>query len=289
MAALKITVGLSASSKALIGDGIDSLADVLIAIITLIVGGIIARPADKGHPWGHGRAETVATALLSFIIFFAGAQLILDSCFKLFRGQAIEVDGVPALITAGISIGGKLLLARVQYVLGKKADSAIIKANAKNMVSDVLMSVGVLAGLGAVHLSGRPEIDFITAILVGAWVLKTAIGIFLEANLELMDGGVGTESYKAVFEAVKAVQGAGRPHRTRMRKVAGFWDIDIDIEVDPKLTVEAAHLIASKVEAEIKRTLANVYDIMIHIEPNGDWEANSNEGYGLSEKEMSEE
>jgi divalent metal cation (Fe/Co/Zn/Cd) transporter len=116
-------------------------------------------------------------------------------------------------------------------------------------------------------------------------VIKAAIGIFIEANTELMDGGSEKESYKKVFEAVAAVPGAGNPHRARMRKIAGHWDIDIDIEVNPKLTVREAHTIATKVEQSIKANIEEVFDIMVHVEPAGEGKFHD-EGFGLSEDEM---
>jgi divalent metal cation (Fe/Co/Zn/Cd) transporter len=116
-------------------------------------------------------------------------------------------------------------------------------------------------------------------------VIKSAIGIFIEANTELMDGGSGKESYKKVFEAVAAVHGAGNPHRARMRKIAGHWDIDIDIEVNPNLTIREAHTIATKVEQSIKSHIDEVFDIMVHVEPAGEGQFES-EGFGLSEDEM---
>ncbi|MCL2127856.1 MAG: cation diffusion facilitator family transporter, partial [Treponema sp.] len=79
LAVVKIIIGIRAGSLAVIGDGIDSSVDVLIAIMSLVVAKIISRPADEGHPWGHGRAETIATALISFILFMAGAQIIINS------------------------------------------------------------------------------------------------------------------------------------------------------------------------------------------------------------------
>jgi cation diffusion facilitator family transporter len=156
----------------------------------------------------------------------------------------------------------------------------MIKANAKNMASDVVLSVGVLIGLAISTLTGSGLADTIIAALVGAWIIKASIGIFQEASLELMDGSEGMESYTTVFDAVRAVEGAERPHRARMRRVAGFWDIDIDIEVDPSLTVSEAHEIATKVELEIKRRLESVFDIIVHVEPLND---DSVEGFGLSE------
>jgi cation diffusion facilitator family transporter len=284
LAALKIAVGIVSGSDALIGDGIDSLADVLIAVITLVLIKVIAMPADSGHPWGHGRAETVATALLSFIIFFAGAQLIFNSALNLAASREEAIPSGGAVIAALVSITGKVLLAWSQYIFGRKSDSALLKANAKNMAGDVLVSLSVLIGLGLSMLTGIGAVDSIAALLIGIWIIKTAVNIFIEANLELMDGGANAESYKIVFDAVKSVEGAASPHRARMRRIAGFWDIDIDIEVDPGLRVDEAHTIASRVENEIKSRLDNVYDIMIHIEPQGDSKAG--EGYGLSEKDI---
>ena len=97
LAVVKIWTGIHAGSLAVIGDGIDSSVDVFIAIMSLIVAGIISQPADKCHPWGHGRAETVATTLLSCVLFFAGAQLILSSGKSIIFGIIIYL---PSRITA---------------------------------------------------------------------------------------------------------------------------------------------------------------------------------------------
>jgi cation diffusion facilitator family transporter len=280
LALLKIGAGLISKSGALIGDGIDSSSDVLVSVVALFIVRIISKPADDNHPWGHGRAETIATAFLSFLLFFMGAQLILNSATKLISGEVAPMPSGLAIIVSLVSIAGKILLAWSQHYLGKCADSAMIKANAKNMASDVILSVGVLIGLAISTLTGSGLADTIIAALVGAWVIKTAFGIFQEASLELMDGSEGTQSYKIVFEAVNAVKGAERPHRARMRRVAGFWDIDIDIEVDPNLTVLEAHEIATNVELEIKRRLESVFDIIVHVEPLND---DSDEEFGLSE------
>jgi len=286
LAALKIGTGIYAGSLAVIGDGIDSSMDVLIAVMTLFVSRIISRPADAGHPWGHGRAETVATTLLSCILFFAGAQLIINSGREIIFGVEREVPSMPALIVTLVSIAGKLLLAWSQYMFGKKANSPMLIANAKNMSADVLLSGGVLAGLGASIFFNIALIDSWAALLVGIWVFKSALGIFLEANTELMDGGSDREFYQAVFDAVNSVEEAGNPHRVRMRRIAGRWDIDIHIEVPPNIKLIEAHRIARKVETAINKRIENVYDIMIHVEPAGNIE---NEGYGLSEEILKNE
>ena len=279
----KIWTGIYAGSMAVIGDGIDSSVDVLIAIMSLVVARIISRPADENHPWGHGRAETVATTLLSCILFFAGAQLVLNSGKDILFGAEREVPSMPAIVVTVVSIAGKLLLAWSQYLFGKKAGSPMLRANAKNMSADVLLSAGVLVGLGFSMFFNIGVIDLWAAGLVGLWVIKSALGIFIEANTELMDGGSDKAHYKVLFDAVNSVEEAGNPHRVRMRRIAGRWDIDIDIEVPPNKTVIEAHRIARNVEKAIKARVKDVYDIMIHVEPAGNME---NEGYGLSEKSL---
>jgi cation diffusion facilitator family transporter len=282
LAAIKIGTGIYAGSLAVLGDGVDSSVDVLIAVMSLIVARIISRPADQDHPWGHGRAETVATALLASALFFAGAQLILNSGRDILLGAGRSAPSAPALIGTLVSIGGKALLAWTQYLFGKKAESAMLRASAKNMAGDMILSAGVLAGLGLSMVLKAGAIDSAAAILVGLWVIRSAIGIFMEANTELMDGGSNREFYRAVFDAARSVEGAGNPHRVRMRRIAGLWDIDIDIEVELNLTVSEAHRIATRVERAIKERVESVYDIMVHIEPAG--YSHRREGYGLNEK-----
>jgi cation diffusion facilitator family transporter len=204
---------------------------------------------------------------------------------RLVSGTQTEMPEAAALVVTVVSIAGKLLLAWTQHLFGKKAGSAMLMANAKNMAADVFVSAGVLAGLVLSIAFNLAWADSVTALLVGIWIVKSSIGIFLEINVELMDGSTGPEPYRAVFEAVLSVDGVCNPHRARMRRIAGFWDIDIDIEVDPNLTVREAHRIASAVEIAIRESLEGVYDIMVHVEPAGVGR-HGDEGYGLSERDV---
>ena len=225
----------------------------------------------------------MATAFLSFVIFFAGAQLIVGSVYNLIADVRTPIPSVFAVVVPVVSVAGKILLAVSQHILGKRANSAMTMANAKNMASDVLISIGVLAGFAVAKITGTGHADSVMALLIGAWIIKTAVGIFVESNLELMDGNNDKKQYKFIVDAVNAVEGASNPHRARMRRVAGFWDIDLDINVNPRISVVEAHKIASRVEREIKKRLEDVYDIVIHIEPRGDA---ASEAFGLSEDEI---
>ncbi|MDR1765614.1 MAG: cation diffusion facilitator family transporter [Lachnospiraceae bacterium] len=284
LALMKLVAGYMSGSAALVGDAMDSGADVFISLVTLALVRVMDMPADRGHPWGHGRSETLAEAALSFVLFYAGGRLALGSAMNLARGATPEAPQMFALAVACISIAGKLALAYSQFALAKRSGSGLIRANAKNMAGDVMISSGVVVGLLISAYTGNGTADGVISIFVGAWVVKTAVGIFLDANRELMDGGGGAAQYRLLFDAIKGVEGAGNPHRARIRKIGGFLDIDVDIEVDPAMTVEEAHQVATAVERAVQDALENVFDIMVHVEPAGI--GAHGEAYGLSEKDL---
>lgn len=269
LAVAKIVGGLVAGSLAVVGDGIDSFGDILSSTLTLVTTMIISRPPDERFPWGRQRADTVATKFLAFVVFFFGAQLAYSSFVSLWNHDPRPVPEALAFVVTGISILVKVALAVLLFWSGKQSNSGMMVANAKNMRSDVVISVVVLLGLIFTQVLGIGMIDLIFAFLVGLWILRTGVEIFMETNTELMDGLDDKTLYYQVFDAVAAIPGALNPHRTRIRKFANYYLIDIDIEVDPTLSVAQAHDISQQVEDLIKRRLKNVYDIMIHIEPAG--------------------
>ncbi|GAB4222910.1 MAG: cation diffusion facilitator family transporter [Spirochaetales bacterium] len=281
LAIVKIVAGFLAGSLAVVGDGIDSSTDVIIAAITLLASRITAKPSDREHPFGHGRAETLATTLLAFIIFFAGAQLCISTIEHFLQGRSRQIPGSLALYVSILSVGGKLFLAWTQFTFGKQYSSEMLKANGKNMLNDTLISSTVLAGVFFTIVLRKPFLDSLFAFLVSIWIMKSAVGIFLGVRTELMDGNTDSELYHAIFDAVRTVPGAGNPHRTRIRKVANLFDIDLDIEVDPALSVAEAHDIAVEVEREIRNRIDSVFDVMVHVEPLGNLE--EGESFGLAE------
>lgn len=283
LALLKIIAGIRAGSLAVLGDGIDSTTDIVASGITLFAARIIAKPPDREHPYGHFRAETIATKTLSFIIFFAGAQLALSTVHRIISGEYGGVPGIAALYAAAISIAGKIALSVLLSRSGKKLNSSMLRANGKNMQSDILISTGVLAGVVFTQALRMPLLDSIAALMISLWIMRTAFTIFMESNVELMDGLGDQTVYPVIFKAVDEISGAVNPHRTRVRKLGNVYIIDLDIEVDGRKTVTEAHNIAVQVENTIKQRVDNVYDIMVHVEPRGNVELN--ERFGVTDPE----
>ena len=270
LSAIKISVGFVSGSLAVVADGVDSSSDIITSIITLITARFLTKPPNKKYPYGYGKADTIATKLLSFIIFFAGAQLFIVAIKKLIAGGNTEVPSKLAIYITIISIFGKLFLAFHQTRVGKKTRSAMLIANGKNMQNDILISGSVLIGLLFIYVFKMPILDTIFALLVSLWVLRVAFNIFRETSLELMDGTKDCTIYERIFDAIESVEGAHNPHRVRARNIGHKVMIAIDLEVDGELSLREAHEIAHKVEDSIKSKIDNVFDVAIHIEPLGD-------------------
>ncbi len=285
LAVLKITVGVISGSLAVVGDGIDSSSDIVTSFITLVTSRIISKPPDHTHPYGHLRAETIATKILAFVIFFAGAQLALSTATRIIENTPREVPGIIAIYATLFSIAGKILLSYSQHKAGEKTESSMLLANAKNMKNDIIISSGVLVGIVFSIYMKKPVLDLITGFVISLYIMKSAFEIFSETSTELMDGILDKSIYEDIFSSVEEIKGVYNPHRTRVRKLGNTFVIDLDIEVEGSMSVTEAHQKAIEVEELLKKRIKNIYDVIVHIEPLGNIE--QSEKFGISRKNHS--
>ena len=284
LAALKVVVGLLAGSLAVIADGIDSMEDIITSLITLITANVLSKPPNKKYPYGYDKAETIATRLLALIIFAAGIQLAIISIQKIVKGGLPELPLKLAIYVTVISIIGKVFLSYHQFKIGNRINSEMLRANAKNMQNDVLISLSVLIGLIFTHLLKMPVIDSIAALIVSIWIVKVAVQIFLKTNVELMDGIKDNKIYNIIFKAIDSVEGVTNPHRVVVRNVGHKLKIGADIEVDGNLSLKEAHELSNKVEESIRSKIDNLFDVTIHVEPIGD--KTIEKEYGISRENL---
>jgi len=283
LAILKIVVGLISGSMAVLADGIDSASDIITSLITLFTGRIVDKKPNMKYPYGYNRADTIAAKFLSFVIFYAGFQLLISSGKRILNYEQPEMPGFIAIYVTVFSIIGKFLLAQYLKKRGEKLNSLMLIANGKNMQNDILISSSVLVGLAFTFIFELPILDIITAIIVSIWIIKVSYEIFVKTNVELMDGCSNPEIYSKIFKIIEEIPEAQNPHKVRVRKQGYLYVIDMDIEVDGSLNVKQGHEIAQKVETRIKENLKNVYDIIIHIEPLGNIE---DECFGVTSSDL---
>jgi cation diffusion facilitator family transporter len=277
---LKVVAGILSGSMAVLSDGLDSATDVVTSTVILFTSSIISRPPNSRYVYGQEKAENIASTILSFVIFFMGCQIVVSSAEQIFSRESRELPSPQAIWVTVVSIAGKLLLSWYQFHQGKRTDSSMLKANAINMRNDVIISGGVLVGLACTFLLDIPALDPVIAAAIGVYIIWSAVGIFRDANLALMDGISDPSVYNRIIEAVESVPGAFNPHRIRMRQIGNMYNIVLDVEVDGELSLTEAHRIAQDIEDSIKSRIENIYDIVVHVEPKGT--VHSAEKYGIS-------
>jgi cation diffusion facilitator family transporter len=280
LSVFKITVGLLSGSLAVLSDGIDSATDVVISVVMVFTARIIQRPPSWKYVYGYEKAEGIATKILSLVIFYAGIQMFISSVQKIFSPAPRELPAAIAIYVTLFSILGKLGLAFYQYRQGRKINSPMLIANAKNMRNDVIISLSVLLGLCFTFMLKLPILDSITGLFVSLFIIRSSVGIFMDSSVELMDGVKDISVYNKIFDAVDRVPGATNPHRVRSRLIGNLYMIDLDVEADGNISLNEAHSIADAVEQSIKDSIENVYDIVVHIEPFG--KHHSAEKFGIS-------
>ncbi|MGE0032699.1 MAG: cation diffusion facilitator family transporter [Pseudothermotoga sp.] len=282
LSAAKVLVGLLFNSSAVLADGVDTGTDVFTSLVTLVSGKISSRPPDKTHPYGHERAEAIAAKMVSFIVFYAGASLLFASVKRIILHEHVQIQGVLPLLVTILSIAIKSWLFLYKYRVGKRLNSSVMIADALNMRNDILISGTVLLGV-ILSKIGLFWMDSIAALVVSVMIIRTAFSIFRETSYELMDGMRDLEIYREIFDAVESVKGVKNPHKVRVRQVGYKYFVDIDIEVDPSLTVQVGHDIATQVKRAIIARNDRIADVLVHVEPAGNVEQ---EPFGLDQEKM---
>ncbi|PLS08584.1 cation diffusion facilitator family transporter [Neobacillus cucumis] len=264
LSSLKLIVGYMANSEALKADGLNNATDIIASIAVLIGLKLSQRPADDDHPYGHWKAETIASLVASFIMLVVGLQVTYEAITSIFAGRIVSPD----LLSAWTGLGCAIVMYFVYRYNKKLADninSQSVMAAAKDNLSDAWVSVGTFIGIMGTQF-GLPWLDPLTAIIVGLLICKTGWEIFREASHHLTDGFDEKliELYKETINHCYGVKGV---KDIKARNYGNNVVVDIVILVNSNLDIRAAHNIATEVEHKLMNE-HNVYDVHVHVEPN---------------------
>ena len=264
---LKVGLGLALGSTALFADGIHSLSDLATDLVTLGGLRLAKRPPDESHAYGHGKFETLAGALVALALLGAGVFIFSQAVRILREGATVRLGWAVAL-AAGLSILLKEWLYRKTLAMGKELRSAALLANAWHHRSDALSSFPVLIGGISVSL-GLPKVDGAAAILVAILIVWAAFSILRRAMYELSEGAFPKKEQEKVIAAIENVAGVQSWHKLRTRYAGQDAFVDVHIQVDPSLTVEESHRIATEVEEAVRKALNGRASVTVHVEPQG--------------------
>jgi len=259
----KLLVGYSFDSDAVFADGLNNFTD-SFASIALLVGMILSqRPADQNHRYGHYKIETITTLIMSFVIFYIGITVTIDSTTALINQEY----AAPTPINAVVGLSSGVIMSGVYWYnnrLGKKLNSPSLKASAKDNLSDALTSFATALSV-VLSRTGILWLDGAMAIVVGLIIIKSGYDIFKESAFSLSDG-FPQEDLDNYRKIVRMVPGVRAVSDIRGRNYGANVYIDITILVDPEISVQAGHNITEKVESALQQT-EDVTAIDVHVEP----------------------
>ncbi len=265
----KIVVGYAASSQALIADGIHSLSDLATDGIVLYASKHAHHEADDNHPYGHGRFETVATVVLGVSLIAVAVGIAYDAAFRLLHSELLATPGYWALAVAFISVISKEAIYRYTMVVAEKYNSNLLRANAWHSRSDAISSIIVIIGIVG-SMFGLWYLDSIAAIGVALMIAKIGWDLLSESMQELVDTSLEPERVDAIRQAILKVDGVDTLHVLRTRRMGSEALVDVHIQVNPTLSVSEGHYISESVRTAIIQQIAEVTDVMVHIDPEDD-------------------
>lgn len=266
LSTVKLTVGILGSSEALKADGLNNFTDIIASVAILIGLRISQKPPDSHHQYGHLRAETIASLVAAFIMAFIGIQVIIQA----FQHIANPVLETPSLLTAIVGLVSAIIMYivyRYNLQLGKRINSAALKAAAYDNRSDALVSIGATIGIVG-SILGFPILDGITALIVGVIIIYTGYTIFHDAAYTLSDG-FNVEEAESLSTIVRLVEGVDALKDFKARMHGNLMFVDITVTVDPFLSVVKSHRITEEIEQRIMK-VKPFSVILVHIEPNMD-------------------
>ena len=267
VAAAKYFYGLASGSASMQADGIHSVFDSVGNVVGLVSIALAARPADAGHPYGHAKFETYGSLVIGGLLLLAAFEVGSGAVAKLVSGSYTAVVTPASFVVMVGTLAVNLAVTTYERRAGRRLQSEIITADAAHTLSDVFVSVGVIAGLVLVAL-GFPQADPIMALVVTAAILVSAWGVFRTAFRTLSDTARLPEAdVRAVAAAVPGIRGV---HRVRTRGTEAEVYCDLHIWVDPAMSVRDAHALGDEVEAAVKERFPSVREVLVHVEPEGD-------------------
>jgi cation diffusion facilitator family transporter len=263
LSVFKIGTGYLTGSAALTADGINNTTDIIVSVAVLIGLRISRKPPDRDHPYGHLRAETVASLIASFVMFAAGIQVILQSGKNFLAGD-LHAPNLLAAWIALFSAGCMWGVYMYNIRLARRINNQALTAAAYDNRSDAFVSIGVAVGIFGARL-GFPIMDAVAAFVVGIVICKTAWDIFSHASHALTDG-FDDQKLEVFQQTVRDTPGVKRIRDIRARVHGSDVLLDVVVEVSAELSVEQSHHISDDIERRMYK-LHSIGKVHVHIEP----------------------
>ena len=265
---LKICVGILSGSLSIISEAIHSISDLAASLITFFSVLKSSKPADKDHPYGHGKYEDMSGFIEGILIIFAAIYIIYSASAKIISGKPFEFESNLGIIVMCVAVCLNLIVSSYLFKIAKESNSISLFADGEHLRTDVYSSLGVLAGLILIKCTGYILLDPIIAILIAVFIYKTGYSISKKAVRNLLDHSLPQQDIENIKNIIKAHSDEIKLKRNgiRARQVGPSIDIDIVLLFPAQTSICNCHRICDEIEKEIRAIYSNS-SISIHSEP----------------------
>lgn len=268
----KFFAGIVGHSAAMLADAVHSLSDFITDVIVILFVHISNKPQDKSHDYGHGKYETMATALIGVALLGVGFGILWNGVNEIYafsKGEELQAPGMLALVAALLSIVFKEVLYQYTIIVGKKCNSQAVMANAWHHRSDALSSIGTAIGIGGAILLGPHwrVLDPIAAVIVSFFIMQVAVKLLIPCVEELLEKSLPESVEKEIEEIVLSFDGVTEPHHLRTRRIGNNYAIEIHVRMNGTIPLYKAHETATAIEVKLKDRFGEDTHVGIHVEP----------------------
>ena len=269
---VKFAAGIFGHSAAMIADAVHSLTDFATDVVVLIFVHLGNKPADRGHDYGHGKYETLATAIIGTSLLAVGVLIFCSGAGKTWRviqGEMLPSPGKVALVAAVASIVLKEWAYRFTVKVGKRCQSEAVVATAWHHRSDALSSVGTMIGIGGAILLGNrwTVLDPLASIVVSLFIVRAAWQLMMESMKELTEASLSDEDEAVITHIAASEPGVSEVHNLRTRRVGNRIAIEMHARMLGSTPLVEAHLHATAIEHRLKEHFGPDTLVSIHLEP----------------------
>jgi len=270
LATAKLAAGIVGHSNALVADAVESLADLFSSVIVWRGLVVAAEPADADHPYGHGKAEPIASAVVSTMLLLAAGSIAIQAAFEILRPHHV-VPSAYTLFVLVVVVAIKESLFRFVMREGISVESSTVRTDAWHHRTDAITSLAAGLGIGIALIGGEryAAADDIAAVAAAGIIAWNGWQLLRPAMNELMDASPDPTFADRVSRIAADTPGVARVEKCLVRKMGYLFYVDMHVEVDPQMTVQRAHEIAHDVKDKVRRELPAVHDVLVHIEPAG--------------------
>lgn len=263
---LKIVAGIVSGSISIISEAIHSFSDFLASILTFFAVSRSSEPADKEHPFGHGKYEDMSGFIEGGLIVFAGLYIIYESAKKLIFGYDLKTEPMLGIWVMAFAVVANYFVSSYLFYVAKKSDSVSLFADAEHLRTDILSSMGVLFGLILIKCTGYAILDPIIALIVALIIIKAGYSISKDTLNNLLDGSLPPTEIEKIENILNGNSSIMGYKNIKARKVGHCKDIEITVFFSPDLKISECHKICDDIENAIEKELDEV-TIVIHAEP----------------------